>query len=349
MYNFYKSYIEFYLTFLKKTYFLSFLKDTVPNLEDGKMKAKIFSTLIIFTIIFSINAIAWENEYHVQMVKDAVALCPKELRTFLKKNIDATINGAIEPDKVISTPSGYAYGYRKHYYIPEGDKGDAPYEVKMISLSVIDLLLEDFPDKGLIAYRMGLVSHYVADTIEPKRYIGVAPNYPVEYLIEESSLTVTYNGYNPIRDYSEDLKDFAAEIWQRDLTDEELYDLAVNFIVDVWTSIWEDSGLPMGESIIIGSMIRPVPPEKGESSISTIFEPSTYFDLEKLGETQVFDERSFDLEKYGQEKSLGSSVDTEGTEEAPLSTESAPEVTTEEGTTDEGETPTNVDETTEEL
>ena len=313
------------------------------------MRPKFIPILIIVTIIFSTNAIAWENTYHVQMIKDAVALCPKELRIFLKKNIEATINGAIEPDKVISSPSGYAYGYRKHYYIPEEDKGDAPYEVKKISLSIIDLLLEDFPDKSLIAYRMGLVSHYVADTIQPKRYIGVAPNYPVEYLIEESSLTVTYNGYNPIRDYSGDLKDFASDIWNRDLTDEELYDLAVNFIVDVWTSIWEDSGLPMGESIIIGSVIRPVPFEKGESSISTIFEPSTYFDLEKLGETEVFDEKSFDLEKYGEEKPFGSSVELEGTEEAPLSTELSDEVTTGEETTGEEETPTEVEETTEEF
>lgn len=312
-------------------------------MEDGEMKPKFIPILIIMTIIFSTNAIAWENKYHVQMIKDAVALCPKELRIFLKENIEATINGAIEPDKIISSPSGYAYGYRKHYYIPEGDKGDAPYEVKKISLSVIDLLLEDFPDKSLIAYRMGLVSHYVADAIQPKRYIGEAPNYPVEYLIEESSLTVAYNGYNPIRDYSGDLKDFAADIWYRDLTDEELYDLAVNFIVDVWTSIWEDSGLPMGESIIIGSMIRPVPPGKKEATISTIFEPSTYFDLEKLGETEVFDEKSFDLEKYGEEKSLEILVETEGTEEAPLSTEPSTEETTEEETTGEEETLTEVE------
>ena len=313
------------------------------------MKAKIFSALIIFTIIFSINAIAWENEYHVQMVKDAIALCPYELRNFLKKNIAATISGATEPDKVIATPSGYAYGYRKHYYIPEGDKGDAPAEVKMISLSVIDLLLEDFPDKSLIAYRMGLVSHYVADAIEPKRYIGVAPNYPLGYLIDESSLTVTYNGYNPIRDYSDDLKNFAADIWYQDLTDEELYDLAVNFIVDVWTSIWGDSGLPMGESIIIGSVIRPVPTKKEEETVTTIFEPSTYFDLEKLGETQVFDEKTFDLEKYGQEKELGVPSETteEGTEEESLSSELMGGEEAGGETTEGAETPPEEVETTE--
>lgn len=313
------------------------------------MKAKIFLALIIFTIIFSINAIAWENQYHVQMVKDAIALCPYELRNFLKQNIDATINGATEPDKVISTPSGYAYGYRKHYYIPEGDKGEAPSEAKMISLSVIDLLLEDFPDKSLIAYRMGLVSHYVADAIEPKRYIGVAPNYPLEYLIDESSLTVIYNGYNPIRDYSDDLKNFVADIWYQDLTDEELYDLAVNFIVDVWTSIWEDSGLPMGESIIIGSVIRPVPTKREEETVTTIFEPSTYFDLEKLGETEVFDEKTFDLEKYGQEKELGLPSETteEGTEEESLSSELTGEEEAGGETMEEVETPPEEVETTE--
>ena len=90
---------------------------------------------------------AWDNQFHIQMVKDAVALCPTELRIFLKDNINALLLGSTDPDITISTPIGYAYGYRQHYYIPDGDKGDGPYEVKTLSLSVIDLLSADFPDR----------------------------------------------------------------------------------------------------------------------------------------------------------------------------------------------------------
>jgi hypothetical protein len=280
------------------------------------MRVKIFSLVIIALLLFSLHAFAWENEYHLQMVKDAVALCPTELRDFLKVHMDSVLTGATEPDRIISNPTGYAYNYRKHYYIPEEDKGSAPDEVKRLSLSVIDLFLEDYPDKNVIAYRMGMVSHYVADTIEPKRYIGVAPRYPVEYLMTESYMTVTYNGYNPIVDFSQDLKDFAADIWDRDLTDEEYYDMAVNYIVDVWTSIWDKSGIPLGDSILVGSMIRPIPPEKEEEVTTMVISPTTYFDLENLGEEEVFDEKTFDLDKFGKEKGIDSSVDleTEGEE-----------------------------------
>ena len=262
------------------------------------MRSKTVALAIICLLFLSSTALGWDTEYHIQMVKDAIALCPYELRVFLSTYIEDVIEGAIDPDMILAAPDGYAFSYRKHYYIPEGDRGDAPEEVEAIALSVMELLMEDIDEKNLIAYRMGLVSHFVADSIQPKRFIGVAPRYPLEFLISESYLTVTYDGFHSIVNYSEDLKGFVDYIWYKSLTDDDYYNAAVNFIVDTWTTIWGKSGIPFGEMVVVGSKIRPEPVEVVSEEDEEEFEPSVYFDLEKLGESEVYDETTIDLDKY---------------------------------------------------
>jgi len=289
---------------------------------------------------------AWDNKFHAQMVKDAVALCPAQLRTFLKDNIDAVLLGSSDPDITISTPIGYAYGYRKHYYIPESDRGDGPDEVKSLCLSVIDLLSADFPDRRLIARRMGMVSHFIADSLQPRRYIGLSPNYPKDYIAEAyrskdvAYLPVIYNGYNPIGDFSGDLKTFAKNFWYRNPTDDQYYDMAVNFIVDVWISVWESSDKQPGEPVAAGSMIRPEV-ARAESEPETVFSPSEVLDLKGFGDiagpTDTYDESTFDINKYGTEKEP---TGEGGTEEAPLEKKSPEEIENATGTPPPAETTT---------
>jgi len=279
---------------------------------------------------------AWDNQFHIQMVKDAVALCPVQLRTFLKENITAAMHGAIDPDITISTPIGYAYGYRQHYYIPETDQGDGPDEVKTLSLSVIDLLSKNFPDRQLIARRMGMISHFIADCVEPRRYIGLAPNYPKDFIAEAyrskdvTYLPVIYNGYNPVDDFSGDLKAFAKDLWYQNPADDQYYDMAVNFIVDAWISIWEKSGKSSGDMVMTGSMIRPEV-AKEEVKPDSVFSPSEVLDLKSLGETGgttgTYDESTFDIDKYGKEKEP-----TGETGEAPLEKKSPEEIENATGT-----------------
>lgn len=300
------------------------------------MKTKIVLLCIVATLIAPGVAGAWDNQFHIQMVKDAVALCPTELRQFLRENINAVLHGAIDPDVTISTPIGYAYGYRQHYYIPESDKGDAPDEASTLALSVVDLLSKSFPDRQLIARRMGMVSHFIADSLEPKRYIGMAPNYPKDFIAEAyrtnevAYLPVIYNGYNPIGDFSGDLKAMARDLWYQDLTDDQYYDMAVNFTVDAWISIWEKSGKSSGEMVVTGSMIRPEVVRE-EVKPATVFSPSEVLDLNVLGDIGptpgTYDESTFDIDKYGKEKEPGA----EG-EEAPLEMKSPEEIENATGT-----------------
>lgn len=296
------------------------------------MKIKVVFSLIIIVMAFTSGASAWDNEVHKQMVKDAVVLCPYELREFLKEYLDSTIKGAIEPDILISTPGGYAYGYSKHYYIPDGDRGLAPEEVEKLSISIIELINDGFIERGHIAYRMGLVSHYVADAIEPKEYIGIAPNYPNDFLVKKLNLSVTYNGYIPIGDFSSDLKNYVAGIWYQDLTVEEYYDHAVNYIVDVWTSIWEKGGMPLGELVAVGSAIRPKPPEK-EEIVKPVFSPTSVFDINTL--TDVYTDKDLEGEESegtedegigegGTTEGAGEGEDTTGSETPPTGTEPSP-------------------------
>jgi hypothetical protein len=300
------------------------------------MKRIIVLAFITVVLAVSGTAGAWDNQFHFQMVKDAVALCPAELRTFLKDNINAVLLGAGDPDITISTPIGYAYGYRQHYYIPDGNKGDAPDEVESLSRSIIDLLSADFPDRQLIARRMGMVSHFVADSLQPRRYIGMAPSYPKDFIAEAyrspdvTYLPVIYNGFNPINDFSGELKAFAKDLWYQNPTDDQYYDMAVNFIVDVWISIWEKSGKQSGEMIATGSMIRPEV-VKDAAKPATVFSPSEVLDLKAFGEagtgTGTYDESTFDINKYGEEKAA-----EPGSGEAPLEKKSPEEIENATGT-----------------
>jgi hypothetical protein len=287
------------------------------------MKKRVICIVMFLAVVFPGVASAWDKEFHVQMVKDAVALCPVELKKFLKDNIDAVVYGAQDPDNTITTPIGYAYGYRKHYYIPEGDKGDAPDEVRALALSVIDLISQNYPDTQLIGRRLGMVSHFVADSLEPRRYIGLAPNYPKEFVAEQfrtkdaTYLPVIYNGYTPIIDFSGDLKALARNLWYQNPSDDRYYDMAVNFIADTWITIWERAGKPSGEMVATGSRIRPEVPKR-EAAPTAIFSPSDMLDLKGIGEATgpaTYDEKSFDLDKYGKSKTM--TPEATG-EEAPL-------------------------------
>jgi hypothetical protein len=294
------------------------------------MKKCVISIVMLLAVTVPGVASAWDNEFHVQMVKDAVALCPVELKKFLKENIDAVLYGAQDPDNTITTPIGYAYGYRKHYYIPEGDKGEAPDEVRTLALSVIDLISQNSPDTQLIGRRLGMVSHFVADALEPRRYIGLAPNYPKDFVPEQfrtkdvTYFPVIYNGYTPVIDFSGDLKALARNLWYQNPTDERYYDMAVNFIVDTWITIWERAGKPSGEMVATGSRIRPEIP-KHETAPTAIFSPSNVLDLKGLGEAPgpaTYDEKSFDLEKYGKTKTMT----PEATGEEPLERKTPEEI-----------------------
>lgn len=271
------------------------------------MRVKTFLIAVAVLIIFAPISYAWDNEVHTQMVKDAIALCPKELKTFLKQHIDSAIYGSLELNITLSSPTAYGYNYRKSYYVPEGERGTAPDEAKLVSNSVIELLSKRSPDEDLVARRMGLASSYIADSIQPKRYIGVAPDYPLDYIVNEKRLTVTYNGHNAVEDFSEDLKTLVRGTWDKELTDEQYYDLAVNYIVDAWVTIWEKAGLPPGEIVATGSQIRPIPKEVREANKEPL-KPATYFDLKNLEKANIY--KDTDLKKY--EKEEGFKVDMEG-------------------------------------
>ncbi|GEM_PF-1796706 len=272
------------------------------------MRAKTFLVVLVVLMISAPVTYAWDNEVHTQMVKDAIALCPKELRIFLKQNINSVIYGSRELNISLSSPTSYGYNYRKSYYVPEGERGTAPDEAKIISNTVIELLSKKSPDEDLIARRMGLICSYIADSIQPKRYIGVAPNYPLDYLVNEKRLTVTYNGHNAVEDFSKDLKDLVRGTWDKDLTDEQYYDLAVNIIVDSWVTIWEKAGLPPGQIIAAGSQIRPISKDVEAAVNRKPVRPATYFDLKNLEKANVY--KDTDLKKYQNEE--GFSVDMEG-------------------------------------
>jgi hypothetical protein len=295
------------------------------------MRVKTLLIAVVVLIIFAPVSHAWDNEVHTQMVKDAIALSPHELNVFLKQNINSVIYGSRELNIALSSPTSYGYNYRKSYYIPEGERGSAPDEAKLVSLSVIELLSKKSPDENLIARRMGLICSYIADSIQPKRYIGVAPDYPLDYLVNEKRLTVIYNGHNAVDDVAGSLKDLVRGTWDKELTDEQYYDLAVNSVVDVWVTIWEKAGLPPGEIIATGSKIRPVPKEVMEAKEKPI-RPATYFDLKNLEKANVYQDK--DLKKY--EKEEGFKVDMEG--EGKTGTEDTVLRPPEKTTGDEGET-----------
>jgi hypothetical protein len=194
-----------------------------------KNSLKIFLVLIL-VIIFSlpVNSFAFKSVTRDQLVYDAVEFCPTELRAYLRHHL-------------LTVVAGMHFKERHH----EGVYSISPYDTEIIYQSLIADLKEGRYDEFNTAHSFGVLACFLAETISPDDF--KTPAHLVPDLVK-------YDGYHRL--HPEDVKSNLTglvenyripcrQVQKRKITD-QLYNVALNEIVDFWVSAWKAGGFQPG-------------------------------------------------------------------------------------------------------
>uniref|UniRef100_A0A7C3MK74 Phospholipase C n=1 Tax=Dictyoglomus thermophilum TaxID=14 RepID=A0A7C3MK74_DICTH len=206
---------------------------------------KLFVYFLII-LLLSTPILGWGGKTHQKIAKEAFYALPKEYQKKLSPYFDEIIDGSTAPDRIYRD-------FDSHIYHVYGSKGKGPEKVREKYLEIIRLIQDKKPWR-LIAFQLGVLSHYIADlnqplhtatsktenlfhskyekdaeVIEPKRpkslkYIS----YPMSYIIERAKIASKY--YSDIERAYLRGKGFSdvSKITQRQI-DEATFDVASYF------------------------------------------------------------------------------------------------------------------------
>ena len=199
---------------------------------------KIFLFLILVGLVsFPGNSVAFKSLTRDQLVYDAVELCPTQLREYLRHNLWIVVAGVHFKER----------HPKKIYSI-------APYDTETIYKSLIADLKEGHYDEYNTAHSFGVLACFLAETISPDNYKTPASLIPER---------VKYDGYhrlNPdgvksnLTGLIENYRIPCRQVQKREITD-QLYNVALNEIVDYWVSAWKAGGLQPGTFVSVGREI----------------------------------------------------------------------------------------------
>ncbi|MBW2432885.1 MAG: hypothetical protein JRF36_04745 [Deltaproteobacteria bacterium] len=202
---------------------------------------KIFLLLILVVVIlFPGNSFAFKSLTRDQLIYDAIEFCPTELREYLRHNLLAVVAGMHFKER-----------HPKRIY------AIAPYDTEIIYKSLISDLKQGRYDEFNTAHTFGVLACFLAETISPDNYKTPA------HLIPER---VRYDGYqrlNPdnvksnLRGLIENYRIPCRQVQKREVTD-QLYNVALNEIVDYWVSAWKAGGFQPGTFARLGHEISHV-------------------------------------------------------------------------------------------
>ena len=190
---------------------------------------KIFLFLVLAVIMaYPGTSFAFKSLTRDQLVYDAIEFCPTELKEYLRSNL--------------MTVSAGMHFKERHRHSPYSMN---PYDTEMVYQNLIKDLKEGRHDEFNTAHAFGVLACFLAETISPDNYKTPA------HLIPE---LVKYDGYHHVDPVSVEphisglIKDYRVPCrnrMKREITD-QLYNIALNEIVDYWVSAWEASGLQPG-------------------------------------------------------------------------------------------------------
>ena len=200
---------------------------------------KIFAFLLLVFLIFPAgNSFAFKSLTRDQLVYDAIEFCPAELKAYLRCNL-ATVS------------SGMHYKERHRRGI---NRLIDPYDTEMIYDRLIEDLRAKKYDEFNTAHAFGVMACFLAETISPDNF------KTPDHLIPE---TVRYDGQQQIEasgvkseitSLIENYRIPCRAREKKEITD-QLYNLAVNEIVDYWVSAWEAGGNQAGLFACVGDEI----------------------------------------------------------------------------------------------
>jgi hypothetical protein len=200
---------------------------------------KMFVFLLFVILIFPAgNSFAFKSLTRDQLVYDAIEFCPAELKAYLRSNL-ATVS------------SGMHYKERHRRGV---NRLIDPYDTEMIYQRLIEDLRDKKYDEFNTAHAFGVLACFLAETISPDNY------KTPDHLIPEK---VQYDGFQQIETASvksditnliENYRIPCRERIKKEITD-QLYNVAVNEIVDYWVSAWETGGCQAGLFASVGEEI----------------------------------------------------------------------------------------------
>jgi hypothetical protein len=201
-----------------------------------KKLLNIFVLLMLFGLIFPpAGSFAFKSITRDQLVYDAIEFAPSELRDYLRDNLDSVIAG-----------THFAELHQRRSYSIN------PYETESIYNYLIEDLKEGKINEYNTAHAFGVMACFIAETISPDNF------RTPQHLIPDD---VKYDGFQEIDNVKsnitsliENYRNPCMHKWDKDLM-EDLYNVAVNEIVDYWTSAWEKSGYQTGTSALKGQEI----------------------------------------------------------------------------------------------
>jgi hypothetical protein len=200
---------------------------------------KIFAFFLLAVLIFHTgNASAFKSLTRDQLIYDAIEFCPEELKAYLRSNL-ATVSTGMH--------------YKERHNRGVNTLID-PYETELIYQHLIKDLKEGRYDEFNTAHAFGVLACFLAETISPDNY-----KTPDHFIPE----TVHYDGYQQVD--TENVKPHITSLienyripcknrMKKEITD-QLYNVALNEIVDYWISAWEAGGNRAGMFARIGEEI----------------------------------------------------------------------------------------------
>jgi hypothetical protein len=183
--------------------------------------------LLLFGIGFSPDSsFAFKSITRNQLVYDAIEFCPSELQSYLRDHLDS-----------VSTGIHFAESHKRRSYSID------PYETETIYKHLIADLKEGRQNEYNTAHAFGVIACFIAETISPDNF------RTPQLLIPDD---VKYDGFQEVGDVKSNITSLVEtyripymHIWDKEIS-EILYNVAVNEIVDYWTSAWEKSGFQPG-------------------------------------------------------------------------------------------------------
>jgi hypothetical protein len=206
-----------------------------------KKLLKIFLLLIlVFVILFPGNSFAFKSLTRDQLIYDAIEFCPTELREYLRHNLLDVVAGM--------------HFKERH---PNRIYAISPYDTEIIYKSLIADLKQGRHDEFNTAHTFGVLACFLAETISPDNY------KTPDHLVPDQAKYDGYQRLNPdnvkfnLRGLIENYRIPCRQVQKREITD-QLYNVALNEIVDYWVGAWQAGGFPPGTFVEAGHEISHV-------------------------------------------------------------------------------------------
>jgi hypothetical protein len=199
---------------------------------------KKLSTGLIFllSIFFFISAPAsgFKLETRQAILGDAIRFCPAELKSYLELNRDIVTEGMLFADRIPAV------------------KMD-PFETKKIYSELVERIKNGRSKEYNTVISFGVLACFIAESICPGPFYTSCNMVPA---------AVSYDGFNEVGNIDSHTADML-ETYRGPYKEDQrievtsvLYPVAVNEIVDFWTSAWKAGGHGIGNLCDVGTEIK---------------------------------------------------------------------------------------------